>query len=338
MEDRPPSIQDVAKKAGVSTATVSRTLANPTVVAEATRNAVHEAIKNSGYVANTSAQNLRRRRTHSVLALVPNLANPFFSQILSGVSLVLSPLGYNLLVADTEGTPGAGERLLTEMNGSRADGLIIFDGSIPASVLRSETRSWPLPPTIMACEWIADAPFPRVRIDNELGAALAVTLLSDRGHTRIGHIRGPEGNVLTASREAGFRTAMAERRLEIPQSWILDGDFSFRSGAIAARRWLALDPRPSAMLCANDEMAVGFMGAVVRAGLTVPGDVSVVGFDDIELVDHVTPRLTTIRQPRRDLGMTAARKLLELIEGKQEVEEDVVLTVEAIVRDSTAAL
>ena len=331
MKDGRPRISDVARLAGVSTATVSRALSNPDVVSEDTRAAVQAAITQTGYRLNHAARNLRHRRTGGIVALVPNLANPFFSQILYGIDSVLGPAGYNLLIADTS-TNGA-ERLLDYAEPSRADGLIVLDGSLPASALAGRV------PVVEACEWIPDLPAPRVKIDNRAAAGLAVDHLADLGHRRIGHVVGPAGNVLSIARLAGYHEALSRRGLPVATDAVYPGDFSLDSGRAAAARWLAQPQatRPTAIFLASDAMACGFIGEVQRHGLTVPRDVSVVGFDDIELIAHIAPPLTTIRQPRMKIGQIAAQRLLRRLAGEDEGALDTVLPVELVIRASTAA-
>jgi LacI family transcriptional regulator, repressor for deo operon, udp, cdd, tsx, nupC, and nupG len=327
-----PRIQDVARAAGVSTATVSRALSKPEVVSPATLAAVLAAVRDTGYTINQAARNLRRQRTGGVVALVPNLANPFFSRILAGIAGVLAPAGYALLVVDTKG-PGVDGHIARSFDRSRADGLIVFDANLPPEDLAA---SGLLPPALLACEWIEGSKLPTVRVDNREGASLAVGHLADLGHRAIGHVLGPAENVLSLARAAGVRSALAARGLPVRDEWFLPGDFTLDAGAAAARSWLALDERPSAVFCSSDEMACGFIGEVQRRGLMVPRDVSVVGFDNIEIVAHTTPPLTTICQPRWSIGETAARLMLGLIAGERIPGAEVVLPVELIVRGSTA--
>lgn len=152
----------------------------------------------------------------------------------------------------------------------------------------------------------------RVKIDNRSAAGLAVQHLADLGHVRIGHVVGPAGNVLSVARLAGYEDALRSRGLPLVQSAIYQGDFSLESGRAAAALWLQQpqEARPTALFLASDAMACGFIGEVQRHGLTVPRDVSVVGFDDIELIAHISPP-TTIRQPRTAIGQVAAERLLE---------------------------
>lgn len=328
-----PKISDVARLAGVSTATVSRALSNPGVVSAETRAAVQAAIAATGYRLNHAARNLRHRRTGGIVALVPNLANPFFSQILSGIASVLGPAGYNLLIADTR-TAGA-ETLLDYAEPSRADGLIVLDSSLPASALSGRV------PVVEACEWVPGLEAPRVKIDNRAAAGMAVNHLADLGHRRIGHVTGPRGNVLTEARLGGARDALAARGLSLRDDAVYAGEFSLDSGRAAAAIWLAqpVAERPTAVFLASDAMACGFIGEVQRHGLSVPRDVSIVGFDDIELIAHIAPPLTTIRQPRFALGRVAAERLLARLRGQDDqAADDTILPVELVIRGSTAAL
>lgn len=336
MKRKTANIQDVARAAGVSTATVSRALSTPDLVAEPTRHAVLAAVRTTGYVVNHAARNLRQQRTGSVVALVPNIANPFFSRILSGIAATIAPAGYNLLIADTQSGPDAEERLLGYLDKGRADGLILFDGSVPRAHLDRRRAPRALPPFVMACEWIGGLEAPGVRVDNAAGARLAVEHLAGLGHRRIGHLSGPDDNVLTAARRDAYRRVLAERGLPQREDWIYAGDFSLDSGAFAARRWLAMSDRPTAVFSASDEMACGFIGTVQRSGARVPGDVSVVGFDDIEIAAHGAPRLTTVKQPRTGLGVRAAELLLTLIAGEAAPAGHTILPVQLVVRDSTA--
>ena len=332
MERFTPRIRDVARVAGVSTATVSRALSKPDLVSPHTLEAVRSAVAQTGYTINHAARNLRQKRTMSVVALVPNLANPFFSRILAGMSAVLAQAGYNLLVVDTQG-PGVDRHIARTLDRSRADGLIVFDGLLPAADLQPDRLR---PPLVMACEWIEDLAAPRIRIDNAAGAGLAIAHLARLGHRRIGHLLGPEVNVLARARAEGVRRELVAQDLPVRPEWFLPGDFSLESGRRGARDWIAMPDRPTAVFCASDQMACGFIGELQRRGFRVPQDVSVVGFDNIDLVDHITPALTTIRQPRWSIGKAAARVILSLMAGSSAAPPDTVLPVELIERESTS--
>lgn len=303
-------LADVARMAGVSTATVSRVLSNPGLVAQTTRDAVAKAVRDSGYRMNRAAQNLRMGRTGAVVALVPNLGNPFFAKILDGMGRELAAAGYDLLVADTQDPASLTNSLLRFLDPSRADGIILLDGRASPAQLAPAPD---LPPVVLACEWVEAAPLPRVMLDNQMGGQLAITHLRSLGHRHIGIIGGPPDNVLHRARLEGARTAAGDARLTL-----LPGDFSMNAGQAAAGIWLSLAPseRPRAIFAFSDEMACAFIADLMRAGHAVPREVSVVGFDDIELASHLMPALTTIRQPKRDIGRKAAQVVLAAIAGQ----------------------
>ncbi|RNF34745.1 LacI family DNA-binding transcriptional regulator [Paracoccus methylarcula] len=322
-------LSDVAKLAGVSTSTVSRVLSHPDVVAESTRNAVAEALAATGYRMNHAARNLRKQRTGCVVALVPNLGNPFFAKILDGMGRELARAGYDLLVADTLDEAGRHTTLSRFMDVSRADGIVLLDGMVPMDRIGERPN---LPPLITACEWVEEIHLPRVMLDNRAGARLAIGHLRELGHRHIGVIGGPTRNVLHKSRLAGVHDAAGEARLTL-----FDGDFTLQAGRKAAEYWERLSPeeRPSAIFAFSDEMACAFMASLQRRDIIAPRDISIVGFDDIELVSHLAPALTTIRQPKRELGRQAARTILQRIAGA-EVDPVTLLEPQLMLRETTA--
>lgn len=303
-------ISDVARIAGVSTATVSRVLSRPGMVADATRDAVMAAVRETGYRMNHAARNLRKQRTGAVVALVPNLGNPFFANILAGLGHTLETAGYDLLVGDTLADGGRRRAINRFLDPSRADGVILFDGLVRPEVLEA---GHPSPPIVTACEWIEGTELPRVALDNATGTELATKHLLELGHSRIGYIGGPTANVLHKTRVEGIRRVIGDNFTGFP------GDFSLDAGRFAAGMWRALpdDMRPTGIVSFSDEMACAFIAELMRNGFEVPRDLSVVGFDDIELVSHLAPALTTIRQPKREIGRIAAETMLAVIEGRE---------------------
>lgn len=308
-------------------------MSNPSIVSDSTRKAVEQAIAETGYTLNVAARNLRQQQVGGVLALVPKLANPFFSVILSGIADVLRGNGLNLLVLDTsiQGGTGRREAIGAYLNRSRSDGVIVLDGGLDADLFRQPN----CPPVVQACEWIEGLEAPRVLADNAEGARLAIAHLTGLGHRRILHLTGPEGNSLTRARREGVLAALADAGLAETTSW-LNGDFSLQSGHAAAAQLVQMTTRPTAVFCDNDEMAIGLINGLSQAGIRVPQDISVVGFDNIEMSAYTLPPLTTIRQHRDRLGRHAATALLARING-QPTPEDEVLPVELLLRASTAA-
>ncbi len=332
------TLQDVARVAGVSTATVSRTLSDPNVVSESTRRKVSDAVKSTGYRINRTARNLRTQRAHSVLVLLPDLANPFFSNILEGISSHLSSQGYSMLIASTKQVHDSGERLIDYLDDARADGMIVLDGGLAPDVVEMLANAPQSKPVLTACEWIDGASFPSVRCENRHGTRAAVNHLYDLGHRKIAHVTGPADNVLTQTRKAAFADEIAELRLDLPPDWIIPGDFSLIGGCDAARAWIGMKDRPTAVFCASDQLALGFIAELSRHGISVPRHVSVMGFDDIDLAEQFIPPLTTIRQDRLIIGETAAKMLMSRIlnPGDPQAENSAVLPVSLVIRDSTA--
>lgn len=330
-----PSLRDVARLAGVSTATVSRALSQPDRVTKVTRDAVMAAIASSGYRINHAARSLRQQRAGMVVALVPNLANPFFSRILGGMGEALADASTGLIVADTQDARGRATARDALVNRTRSDGVLLLDGSLGEQP--PGPRSGPgQPPLVTACEWVDGGQVPAVVADNTDGARQAITHLADLGHRRVALILGPEQNVLTRERLAGATATAATRGMMLSH---LPGDFSLASGAAAARTIAALPPtdRPTAVFAFSDFMACGFLAEIQRQGLRVPDDLSVIGFDDIDLAPHLWPALTTIHQPRDAIGRRAAETVLALIDPAKAASVPMrqTLPVRLIVRGST---
>lgn len=339
MQNPPPKIKDVAHVAGVSTATVSRALTQPDRLSEATRQKVFDAIETTGYRVNQAARNLRTRRAGAVLVLVPNLGNPFFSAILSSMNDVLSANGYSVLVFDSQ-QPGASEQAVADcfLNGS-VDGMITLDGHMTSTTAKALRNANMMRNVVFCCEWSDQWPLPSIRSNNGLGARLAVDHLVAQGHRKIAHVTGPASNILAEMRKSAFLQRCATHKLDVPADWVVQGDFSLMAGAQAADRILALSPRPTGVFCASDAMALSLIARCRQRGLRVPDDISVIGFDDIEMAAYAEPGLTTIRQDRAGLGRLAAQELLARLRGEQKTEGAYVIyaPVALIERGTTAA-
>ncbi|WP_282027513.1 LacI family DNA-binding transcriptional regulator [Ruegeria faecimaris] len=334
---KPATIQDVARVSQVSTATVSRVLSNPDLVSKSTRVAVLEAIRETGYRVNQAARNLRMKRAGAVLILVPNLGKPFYSGILAGISEGFAGSDYAVLIADTESNPLQEETLAGYFRDGRIDGAISLDGGIPSTALQQCVTYGAGDRIVFLCEWVEGEAFPVISSDNAEGARLAIRHLHDLGHKKIAHVTGPDGNVLTTARRKGVVEERTRLGLPARPEWIIRGDFSLESGHEAARRILAMDERPTAVFCAADMVAFGLISGLVAGGLKVPGDISVVGFDDIEMSGSYVPALTTIRQDRHQLGRRAAEVLLsQLANTGKALPMKSALPVELVTRASSA--
>jgi LacI family transcriptional regulator, repressor for deo operon, udp, cdd, tsx, nupC, and nupG len=327
---RVKDIGAVAAAAKVSVATVSRTLQRPEVVSEGTRRRVYEAIEAIGYTPNAQARNLRTARTRLVIALVPDIANPFFSEVIRGMEQVAHESGYSVLLGDTQSSH-AREQAYADMVAARqVDGLITLMRHLPKIQVTGRL------PIVNACEYVKNRDITSVRVDNVAAARSAVSHLLTLGHRRIAFVSGPADSPISIDRRHGYEAALKQAGLSPRPSLIAPGDFSMESGVRAIEYFLAQKSKFSAVFCSNDEMAIGAMRALATQGLNVPGDVSVVGFDDIRFARYTSPPLTTIAQPKNELGREAMRMLIELLNDPSTPVLKRVLSADLVVRGSTA--
>jgi LacI family repressor for deo operon, udp, cdd, tsx, nupC, and nupG len=332
-----PNIYEVAKRARVSTATVSRVLSQPNVVAPATRRRVMQAVERLGYEPNSTAKNLRTLRTGKLLVTVPDLSNPFFSLILQGIEDAALREGYAVLVGDTQHDAKREERYALMLKRKEADGLIFLGHRMPeeaASYIRAQSPR--CAPVVNGCEFSPSLGVPSVHIDNAKAAYQAMDHLYGLGHRRIGIVTGPLVSPLSRDRLSGA-TARAKKQKAEREFIVMHGDFSIESGAAAAERLLGRRERPTAIFCFNDEMAMGVVEVAKTLGIHVPQQLSVVGFDDIRFSRHMDPPLTTIAQPMRQIGEGTVRLLLSILAGGHDAEtpESVTLPHKLVVRAST---
>jgi LacI family repressor for deo operon, udp, cdd, tsx, nupC, and nupG len=333
-----PRIGDVAALAGVSTATVSRALTDPDKLRPETLARVTAAVRQTGYTPNLAARTLRARRTMVVLVVVPDIANPFFADVLRGIDEGLSRAGYGLLIGNLGNARAKEGQIVDIVQAGQVDGVLLLNGRVPEGEGRSLADLGV--PMVAVCEAIPGADIPQVEVQNREAACAAVAHLAALGHRRLGYIAGPACNILERDRRAGFCDGLAAARIPRRSARFWPGDFTFAAGEAAAASCLARADRPSAVFAANDEMAIGFIKAVRSAGLSVPADVSVVGFDGIAFADYIDPVLTTFRQPRRELGRTGAELLLKMLAGTPvaPAERHVRLPATLLERASTAPL
>lgn len=333
-----PTIQDVARHANVSAATVSRALSSPERVSEGTRARVAEAVRTTGYTVNQAARSLRMRTARTILIALPNIGNPFYSTILDAVVGEASSRGYGVLVASHQ--EDSAELLSDYFFSNRADGLLLFDGAIDTQMLNGiRVRGGKLP-LVVAYDEISDPMVNSVATDNRAAARRVVRYLHELGHRRIGHVTGHSRNSLPNERHIGFEEEMRALGLELRPEWIVRGDYTLPTGVAMGEYFATLADRPTAVFVGNDEMSIGFISALRGQGIECPRDLSVVGFDDIAMSAHYVPPLTTMRQPRELIGRQATEALIDILEDPSASRAPlrVVLTAELVVRGSTAPL
>ncbi|WP_181704973.1 LacI family DNA-binding transcriptional regulator [Chthonobacter rhizosphaerae] len=332
-----PKIADVAARAGVSTATVSRALAAPDSVSPDKRERVLAAVRELGYTPNAAARNLRAGRTSMVLVVVPKLANPFFNGVVRGADEALTAEGFGMIIGDLDNTADKEHRLVDIALAGHIDGALILSGRVPRHGARTMKQAGI--PMVGVCVASDDPQIPAVLIDDAAAARTQVEHLVGLGHRRLLYVSGPRGNGNEIARWRGFTEAAAAAGLGAEAIQRAEGDYTFAAGTRAADLFLALpaERRPTGVVAVSDEMALAFIRRVAEAGVRVPGDVSVVGFDGIEVGDYCAPRLTTIRQPSRDMGREAARLLVAAIRGEPSPPGARVLGAELKVAESTGA-
>lgn len=324
------SIRDVARAAGVSVATVSRALTSPEKVSEISLKKVKDAIKTVGYRPNLLARNFRSARSYAIVVLVPNITNPFFSQVIQAIEDRAQQRGYAVLLGDTRESTKREQEYVNRVETRLADGVI---------QLRPQSMNYTPGsiPWVTACA-CRDTPGPSVRIDDMSAAQTIVDYLISLGHKRIGVITGFKDNPHTLERLEGYKLSLQKAGIEIDNELIAEGDFTMWSGQNATQKFFQTKNHPTAIFCMNDEMAIGAIQTIKAKGLSVPDDISVAGFDDITYAKYWDPGLTTIAQPAEDFGKISMDLLLRIIEGEQIEEREIVLPTEFIIRKSTAKL
>ena len=309
------SIKEVALKAGVSIATVSRVLNDKGPVAVETRQRILAAIEQLRYVPHGAARSLITNQTDTIGVLLPDLYGEFFSEVIRGIDLAARRSGFHVLISGFHSDRAEIEAVLRALRG-RVDGLIVLSPDVDAQSLR---RNLPetLPVVLLNTPVEGDgADFDAINLDNHGGAFAMVRHLAGLGHRRIAFIRGPEENADARERLRGYRDALLSLEIAGEEELELGGDFSEESGYRAGQRLLALEPRPAAVFAANDSMAIGCLFALREAGARVPGDIALAGFDDIPIARYITPSLSSVHVPIAELGTRAMERLLHAVDNK----------------------
>jgi LacI family transcriptional regulator len=328
------TIKDVAREAGVSVASVSRALNGHATIIESKRRHIEDVAKRLRYVPHSAARSLITRRTQTIGILLPDLHGEFFSELIRGIDLEARERGLHILVSSSHGDADEAVAALTAMRG-RVDGLLIMSPHVDPAFLDEHLAS--TVPTVLMNTRSGDTRVPSLTIDNHGGAYAVTGHLLGLGHRDIAIITGPDGNADAGERLRGYRAALAEIAPSA-REWVVAGDFSEESGYRAGRELLAKDRRPDAIFASNDMMAIGCLFALMEAGVRVPDDIALAGFDDIPIARFVTPPLTTVRANIAQLGTLAMQQLAQVIEQPDQAHPaQRMLDAELVLRDSTGA-
>ncbi len=331
------NISDVANLANVSVATVSRYLRTPGKVASKSAAKVEMAIRELNYKPNLLARNFSQTRSYTVMVLAPDITNPFLMQVIRGIEDVGFENGYSIILGDI-GAPEGRRSTYFELPETRlVDGVIQMLAKLPGN-FQERLQSAPV---VLLSDCEEDEPYPTVTVDDRGAAEQMTNYLISLGHRTIACLLGARNVKATGKRLLGYRQALENARLAFSDDLLIEGDFSMASGFLAASEVDAMRPRPTAVVCMNDAMAIGLLRGLKQAGYRIPEDISVVGFDDIEFSRYCDPPLTTIRQPAQELGSKAMKTLLQLLDAKDAPEGPLPhfrLPTELIVRESTAVV
>jgi DNA-binding LacI/PurR family transcriptional regulator len=330
------NIREVAKRAGVSTATVSRVVNGTAPVDAVTEERVRAAIRRTGYYPNTHARTLGTGKSHIFGLIISDIENPFFPELVKGFERLAVEQGYEVLIANTDYQPERMEVCVRRMLERKVDGVAIMTSEMdPELVQMLNGRGIPI---VFLDTGLVGVGISNISLEYDSGVDQAIDHLTSLGHQRIAFVSGPANLASARTRLEAFLASLQRKKLECRQEFIREGNHRFDGGYAAMLDILKMRVRPTAVLASNDLMAIGMMGAVYAAGLRVPDDVSVVGFDDIALSSFMPPPLTTIRLSRAEIAEFAFNSLFAASQtgGTEGVTHFV--HAELVIRQSTAAV
>lgn len=321
------TIKDVAEKANVSISTVSYALNGVDKVSSKTRDRILKIAEELQYKKNGFASDLKRKRTNTIALILDDLSGPFYSELVKGVQDVVIDHGYDLVACNSiQGQQSTAFKYLSEQ---RADGCIIFAHNITEQMIQSTKNS----PIILLDRKIQDQMVTSILVDNYEGGFKATEYLINKGHRKIAYVSGPQSSVDNQMRYKGYKDALQKHDIEEQTKWNVSGEFTKTGGTKATKLLMAQGELPTAIFFANDEMAIGGMSVIKGLDLQIPEDISVIGFDDILEAKYVQPNLTTIRQPKYEMGSLAAHLMFRRINGEN-IENVYHLKTELCIRES----
>ena len=331
------NMQEIAKRAGVSLGTVSHVLNNTAKVSESRRTRVLQAVQAAGYQPSQLARGLRRDTTNMIGMIIPDITNPFFPAVVRGAEDVAFSNGYRLILCNTDNDHSKELVHLNELRTYLPAGLIVIPSNF--SDLSAQAESYRRAGTGVVCidrlpnNWTGDS----VTANNEEGAYVATRYLLQAGHTKLATITGPLDLTNSKERLVGFKRAMREAKLDLAPEYVQETSFDKQGGHSKTLILLRLIPQPTAIFAGNDMIALGALLAIREAGLRCPEDISLIGFDDLDLADTTNPSLSSVSQSGYQLGTTAARILLDRLEGDKGPARHIILETSLKIRHSIAA-
>ncbi len=326
------SIKDVAQRAGVSPTTVSHVINETRFVSEELRARIYQAINKLDYRPNAIARSLRCKKTQTIGMIIPDIAYPFLAEVARGVEDSGFKLGYNVILCDSNGALERETAYIDLLREKQVDGIILVAAG--ESSRHVETLIKQGMPVISVDRELPGLEVDSVFADNLQGGYQATEYLIQLGHRRIGCITGPPDLSISSQRISGYRQALKRYDIPLCDELVVISDFRYQEGYRATRQLLALNEPPTAIFACNDIMAVGAICAAKDKGLGVPEGIAIIGFDDIALASFISPRLTTVSQPKHEMGAIAVELLVERIKEKSQSFTKVILPVHLVVRES----
>ncbi|KML13549.1 catabolite control protein A [Bacillus safensis] len=316
------TIYDVAREANVSMATVSRVVNGNPNVKPTTRKKVLEAIDRLGYRPNAVARGLASKKTTTVGVIIPDISSIFYSELARGIEDIATMYKYNIILSNSDQNTDKELHLLNTMLGKQVDGIVFMGGNI-TDVHVEEFKRSPVP-IVLAASVEEQAQTPSVNINYEQAIYDSVQLLVEKGHKRIAFVSGPMSEPINSVRKlAGYKRALEEAGIAFDDVLVAEGDYSYDSGIEALAHLLEQSDKPTAVIAATDEMALGVIHGAQDRGVSIPEDLEVIGFDNTRLSLMVRPQLTTVVQPTYDIGAVAMRLLTKLM-NKEQVDDQIV--------------
>jgi len=328
------TMKQVAERAGVSTSTVSHVINNTRVVSDDVRERVTAVIAEMRYIPSAVARSLKNDRTHTIGMMVPNNSNPYFAELIQGIEDAAFKVGYNVILCNAYDDPRKQAAYLRVLIEKRIDGMILVASGADEELARLLAHQQT--PMVLVDREVAGVQADFVEADHETGGYLATRHLVELGHRAIACISGPRDLPPSLDRVNGYRRALAEAGLDAPPGYLVYSNFTSEGGYRAVQQLLALNKRPTAVFVGNDLMAIGGLCAASEAGLRIPSDLSVIGYDDIALASYSTPRLSTMAQPKYEMGQRIVSMLVERIMGSAQPLRRELLQTRLIARQSTA--
>lgn len=328
------TMKDIARLAQVSTSTVSHVINGSRFVSDEIREKVMRIVAELNYTPSAVARSLKVRETKTIGLLVTATNNPFFAEVMAGVEQYCQKNQYNLIIATTGGDAKRLQQNLQTLIHKQVDGVLLMCGD---SRFQADMElTVPLPLVVMDW-WFTELNADKILENSERGGYLATKSMVDAGHQKIGIITGNLRKSVAKNRLQGYKKALSEANIVLNPDWIVESHFDFEGGIVGAQKLLALSDRPTAIFCCSDTIAIGAYQAIQNQGLRIPQDISIMGYDDIELARYLFPSLSTISQPKAELGKLAVETLLQRIQEPNENYRTLVLEPTCILRESISS-